>query len=383
MPLRRVVHTITPGDHFSPRTGSAIPTVVHGLTGAALAGGDDRQAVVLDRSTYRPRYDSADLIEYDGASAPTRAGRYRDLAAGRIGMPRSAIGSYYAPIAEAVRPLPPAIVLAHNAPVLAWLLRESGHRVVLYAHNELLRTYSRREAGRMLGGAAAIVCVSDSLAERTRERLPTSLHPRVHVVPNAVDTERFRPASASSPSAGPLRVVYVGRIIREKGVDVLARAAARFAADDIEFLIVGSHGFDPTAPLSSYEQELRALAARSAAPVRFEPFADRMRLPDILRAADVLVVPSRWPEPSGLTVGEGLATGLPVIASRVGGIPEVLGDAGVLVDPDDDAALAAQLRRLIDQPELRRTLSAAARQRAEQRDWAWSWGILRNVLSGL
>ena len=53
--------------------------------------------------------------------------------------------------------------------------------------------------------------------------------------------------------------------------------------------------------------------------VKFVPFVDRSALPSLLRTADVLVVPSRWAEPSGLTVGEGLATGLPVIASLVGG----------------------------------------------------------------
>ena len=383
MPPRRVVHTITPGDHYSPRTGSAIPTVVHGLATAALACGDPRQAVVVDRSTYAPRYDSADLIEYVGATAPRRAGRYADLIAGRVGMPRAAIASYYRPIADAVRDLAPSIVLAHNAPILAWLLRDTDHRVVLYAHNELLRTYSRAEAGRMLGSAAAIVCVSESLARRTRARLPGRLESRVHVVPNAVDTTRFRPAPERVRDGRPLRVLYVGRMIREKGVDVLVRAASQFGADEVEFVVVGSHGFDPSAPLSPYERELRDLAAGSSARVVFEPFTDRSAIPDLLRSADVLVVPSRWAEPSGLTIGEGLASGLPVIASRVGGIPEVLGSAGILVEPDDALALAGEIRRLASEPELRASMGAEARAWAESHDWAWAWRRLRAVLSGI
>ena len=382
MPLRDVVHTITPGDHYSPRTGSAIPTVVHGLALAAQSSGDPRQSVVIDRSTYIPRYDSADLIEYTGARAPGSAGRYRDLVAGRLGMPRAAVAAYYRPIADAVRDLAPSAVLAHNAPVLVWLLRDTGHRVVLYAHNDLLRTYSKGEAGRMLGSAAAIVCVSDSLAFRTRQRLPSALASRVHVVPNAVDTVRFRPA-AGPRIPGPLRVMYVGRIIPEKGVDVLVRAAAEFGGGDVEFVVVGSSGFDPTAPLSEYERELRRLAGRSAAAVVFEPFADRSAVAARLRSADVLVVPSRWPEPSGLTVGEGLASGLPVIASRVGGIPEVMGPAGILIEPDDPHALAHEIRRLAAQPELRESMAIQARAWAESHDWSSAWQRLRSLLTDI
>ena len=115
----------------------------------------------------------------------------------------------------------------------------------------------------------------------------------------------------------------------------------------------------------------------------FEPFTDRSAIPDLLRSADVLVVPSRWAEPSGLTVGEGLASGLPVIASRVGGIPEVLGSAGILVEPDDALALAGEIRRLASEPELRASMGAEARAWAESHDWAWAWRRLRAVLSGI
>lgn len=384
-----ILHAITPGDHFSPRTGSAIPTVVDGL--AAASGRDGapfRHVVILDRTTMRPRYDSAVAVEFEGAPGPTRRERAMDLARGRVGLPRTAVARYYAPVAEAIRAREPAVVLAHNAPVLARLLRGTDHRVVLYAHNELLRTYSRREAGRMLGGVAAIVCVSESLAERTRAALPRELAERVRVVPNGVDCERFVPASdGSDPAAsrrdGPLRVVFVGRMVAEKGPDVLIRAAERLGRTDLEVLLVGSQGFARDAPLSPYERELRRLASASGAGIRFEPFVDRSELPAVLRSADLLVVPSRWDEPSGLTAAEGLATGLPVIVSRVGGLPDVVGQAGVLVEPDDPAALAAAIGRLADDPEARRRMSQDARAHATAHDWSWAWSKLRRVLDEL
>jgi len=377
-----VIHAITPGDHFSPLTGSAIPTVVDGLARGAASVGDPRHAVVVERSTYRPRYDSADSIECDAAEPPTRIRRYADVLGGRIGMPRSGIAAYYGPTAAALRAQPPSVVLAHNAPILPWILRHDHHRVVLYAHNDLFRTYSRAEAGRILRSVASIVCVSESLAERARERLPRELAARVHVVANAVDTERFTPRNSSDPprAGSPLHVMFVGRMIGDKGADLLLRAASDFRVDEIEITLVGSEGFDPRSSLSPYEQELRAIAEGVAPGVTFLPFVDRDALPPLLQTADVLVVPSRWAEPSGLTVGEGLATGLPVIGSRVGGIPEVLGSAGMLVEPDDASALSAALRLLVDDPGLRLRLGREGRFRAEAYDWGQAWGRLRSVL---
>lgn len=382
----RIVHALTPGDHFSPRTGSAIPTVVHGLAGATVH--DTRpprftHEVLVDATTYRPRYPTAAAVEYDAAPAPTRAERVRDAVGARVGLPRRAATRAYRPLAAALTGTAPAIVLAHNAPALPQLLGGSGHPVVLYAHNDLLRTMSRRETARALGGVAAVVCVSADLAQATSARLPAAMASRVKVVPNGVDTVTFSPAGPRSDTGRARRVLFVGRTIADKGPDLLLRAAGLLDRDDIEVHIVGSYGFARDAPLSPYEKQLRRMAQGLRCRVVFEPFVDRARLPDLLRAADVFVAPSRWREPSGLTVGEAMATGLPVVAARVGGIPEVLGDAGVLVRPDHPASLADALAHLIDDEGARLRLAAAARARAEQRDWAHSWRQLREVLTAM
>ena len=383
-----LIHVITPGDHYSPRTGSATSTVVHGLAGAAARdGGLFPQYVALDASTMRPRYETATAIEYDGVPGPTRGERLADVARGRLGLPRRAAARYFRPAAEAIAGRAPSIVLAHNAPILPWLLRDSPHRVVLYAHNDLLGTYTKAEAARVLGDVAAIVCVSDSLAGQLTSSLPDRLARRVHVVRNGVDTDVFTPAldaSVARPSAdAPLRVLFVGRMIREKGVDVLVRAAGLLGRDDVEFVLVGSEGFDRNAAPSPFEQELRRLAAEGTARIRFEPFVDRASVPSLLQRAGIFVVPSRWADPCPLTAGEGLATGLPVVASRIGGIPEIIGEAGRYVTPDDPGELAAALAELADDAGLRRRVGAQARERARAHDWSWAWSNLRGVLEGL
>ncbi len=381
-----VIHAITPGDHFSPRTGSAIPTVVDGLAAAAASDPSSqwRHAVLVDASTYRPRYPSAEVIEYRGAPAPGLVGRALDAAAGRVGLPRRGATQAWGPLAATLADRPASVVIGHNTIVLPHLLRDTPHRVVLYAHNDLLRTVTRREADRMLGDVGAIVCVSADLATRTAEQLPASLAARVRIVDNGVDPVRFTPAGRRPAETDrPLRVMFAGRVIADKGPDVLVRAAALLPADRFEFAIVGSYGFDPTAPLSPYQRSLRSLADESGRRIRFEPFVDRHALPGLLRDADAFVVPSRGREPSGLTLGEAMATGLPVVASRVGGIPEVVGDAGVLIEPGDPQALAAELRRLAEDPARRAALGRAARARAEERDWSRSWRMLRAVLDPL
>ncbi|WP_028707953.1 glycosyltransferase family 4 protein [Propionicicella superfundia] len=379
--MTNVYHVITPGDHYSPRTGSAIPTVVHGLsTGAAIAGDADRYPphIVLQDDTFRPRYESARPVEYAGVPAPNARERYTDAALGLLGVPRSGNVRYYTPVAQRLAAEPAGIVLAHNATIMPWLLRDSDHAVMLYAHNDLLRSYSRREATRVVGGAERLICVSESLAAQHRDHLPASLHDRIRVVGNGVDADHFHPAATREP--GPLRVLFIGRVLPIKGPDILLTAAGMVERDDIEYTIVGSSTFARDAPLSDYEKELRALAEQAHGTVTFQPFVPRPDLPAVLQRADILVLPSRWPDPCPLTVGESMATGLPIVAARMGGIPESLGDAGILFDPEQPAELAAAIERLAADEEHRHALGAAARARALAHDWTWSWRRLAAVL---
>ena len=248
---------------------------------------------------------------------------------------------------------------------------------MLYAHNDILRSYSQYEASRALDAFDRIVAVSESLAEQLAPHLSPSLRGRVHVIGNGVDTEMFTPGA---PVEDRVRVMFLGRAIPEKGADILLHAARMIDRDDVEFVIVGSHEFNSRTVLSPFEQRLRSLAEDVPGGIRFEPFVERRALPDLLRTAQILVIPSRWPDPCPLTVGEGLATGLAIVAADRGGIPDALGDAGILFDPDRPEQLAAALDDLIIDPARRHDLAQRARRRAVARDWAWSWAQFERVL---
>lgn len=399
---RGEVHLLTPGDHFSPRTGSAIPTVVDGLcravavatgrvvssagpTGptAALAAPAatspaPRPTVLVADGTYPDRYPSADALTYRPAP-PRPVDRYLDAAAGRLGLPRPGARRTWRAVLTDQGSWPPATVLAHNA-VPAVPLVHRRHVPVLYAHNQLLRTYRPAEAGRMLDRAAALVCVSADLAQQTADRLPAGLRDRLHVVPNGVDTDLFRPRA--DPTRGErLQVVLVARMIRDKGADVLLDAVARLDRDDIEVTVVGSQNFDAGAVPSPFEREVARRVAALGDRARLVPFLPRAEVAEVYRRADVVVVPSRWAEPFALTVLEGMAVGAPVVASAVGGIPEVVGDAGLLVPPDDPAALAEALTALADDEPARLRLGTAARTWALAHDWRAARAHLDRVLA--
>lgn len=355
------VHLITPGDHYSPRTGSAVPTVVHGLAAAAAR----TPVVLVAAGTYPDRYPSAAAVEYS-MRAPRRRDRYVDAAAARAGLPRSGARASYRAALAPQGTLEPSVVLAHNAVQAIPEIDRGRHAPVLYAHNELLRSYGGREVQRVLGPGAGTVAVSEHLAARLADRLPRGS--RVEVVRNGVDTDEFSPPERWE-RGDSVQVLFVGRTIPDKGVHVLLEALLRLGRGDVGLDVIGRHGFSADDRLTPYEQRLRSVGTQLAGPVRFRSFLPRADVVRALRECDVAVVPSTWPEPSGLTVLEGMASGAAVVASRIGGIPEQAGDAAFLVPPGDPAALAEALAHLADDEEALRTARKASREHALGRTW--------------
>ena len=141
------------------------------------------------------------------------------------------------------------------------------------------------------------------------------------------------PASPASPASHQIDLLYVGQLIRGKGVQLLLKAMARMKTPRT-LDVVGT---------GNMEAELKSLAAQLgiAERVRFRGF---QRNPlDWMREAKCVVVPSFWQEPYGLVAAEAVALGRPVVAFAIGGLPEACGGRATLVPPGDVAALAAAL----------------------------------------
>jgi glycosyltransferase involved in cell wall biosynthesis len=187
----------------------------------------------------------------------------------------------------------------------------------------------------------------------------------IRVVPNGVDAaSREVPKRAVSDQ---LRVVFLGRVIPDKGPHVVIEAVRRLTRKDITLTIVGSSGFSATDPLTRYERRLRVLADQR---VTFLPFQVRSEALQILRECDVVVVPSLFPEPFGLVTLEAMAAGAVVIASDIGGLPEAVGDAGFLFPPGDASVLAEVLEGLASSPQLMEKYRQLGYARAQSMDWS-------------
>ena len=178
-----------------------------------------------------------------------------------------------------------------------------------------------------------------------------------------VNTTRFAPdararhATRSEYSAeSKFVVLFVGQLIREKGADVALRALQALPAD-VALWLVGD---------GPYRASLTELAASLGVSDRIRFFGEQWRVETFMQAADCLVCPSVWDEAAGLVNIEALAAGLPVIASRVGGIPELIqdGETGHLFPPGDSGALAQHIGRLRNDPALAARLGRAAREDA-------------------
>jgi glycosyltransferase involved in cell wall biosynthesis len=188
---------------------------------------------------------------------------------------------------------------------------------------------------------------------------------RTRVVYGGADPIRFSP----DPEARRRGVLFVGRLTPHKGVDRLIEALD----GNSELCVVGSEGHDPNPPERDYRNLLRRLAAQRR--VEFLGIVDDADLPALYRGAQVLALPSveltcygrkiAVSELLGLAAIEAMASGTPVVASRVGGLPEVVehGVTGFLVEPGNIAELRWRLAQVLGDRRLAKRMGRNARER--------------------
>ena len=219
-----------------------------------------------------------------------------------------------------------------------------------------------------------IIAVSEDIAERLRAAGVDG--EKIRVVYNGVD-ERFQPRDRSqmrrrlSLPQDRLQILFVGLLAPVKGLDILIEALRLVGDGEADCLLVG------TGPL---EEQLRraAAAAGIAERVRFVGPQPSGEIPAWLNAADLLVLPS-LSEGRPNVVVEAQACGLPVLATRVGGTPELIehGETGLLVESGDPEALAAGLSRLLCDAGLRQRLGRLGRERLAAQGLTWEASAVR------
>jgi glycosyltransferase involved in cell wall biosynthesis len=186
----------------------------------------------------------------------------------------------------------------------------------------------------------------------------------IYVIPQfGVDEDFFRPLPRPAEAASSFVVGYAGRLVVEKGVDVLLGAFSHLPPS-ARLVIAGSGPAEPA--LRQMAHQL-GIAER----VTFRPFIPSTQMPAFYQSLDAFVLPSRtrpgWKEQFGRVLIEAMACGVPVVASRCGEAPNVVGDAGLVFDEEDIASLAAHLGQLMNQPQRRALLAQRGRARVIER----------------
>ncbi len=263
------------------------------------------------------------------------------------------------------------------------VLHASGvRRVLVHDHSSGARTVHTGLRGLAKGlatrvpwaAADAVVAVSEYVAWRqlTAGAVPAA---RIHVVPNPVPVpDTLRPASevraALGLEPGRRMVAAAGRLTPEKGFHDLLEAADALPAD-VDVVLVGD---------GPERARLEALRARLQTGGRVLLTGQRPDAAECVAAADVCVVPSRWEEAFCLAAAEPLARGRPLVATRVGAIPELVRDGvtGLLVPPASPPALGAAVLRLLDSPALATALGEAGRAHIAA-EHGWPRAVVRLV----
>ncbi len=194
---------------------------------------------------------------------------------------------------------------------------------------------------------------------------------RISLVPCGVDLDRFRPGDRGAARArlglpvDEFIVLQLGRLVPRKGIDNVVRALAMLPRHwPARLVVVGGDSDAPNEVLTPEIGRLRRLAADHgvADRVHFAGRHGRDALRDWYVAADVFVT-TPWYEPFGMTPLEAMACGTPVISTDGGALPEVVGDAGIVIPARDSQAIARAVTRLLRSPDKRKELSARGRQR--------------------
>jgi sugar transferase (PEP-CTERM/EpsH1 system associated) len=336
--------------------------VVH-LVSSLNIGGLEMVVLDLARLSDRARFDVRVVcLQEKGALAPRLEGL--GVPVDSLDCPDLARGRTTVRLLRRLRQLRPHVIHTHNPnPHVFGSLAAWGARVAVLVHTKHGRNYPDQFRAVLLNRLATclsncIVPVSDDAARVARdvERVPRG---KVLVIRNGIDLARF-PVVARPVAGATARAIHVARLHPVKDQATLLRAARRVVDAEPSFRLDVVGDGPARAELFALRDEL-GLGDH----VRFLGFRDDVA--GVLAAADFFVLTSVT-EGISLTLLEAMATGLPVVATDVGGNREVVADGrtGLLVPARSHAALAEAILQLVRNPERTRRLGAAARRRVEE-----------------
>ena len=257
------------------------------------------------------------------------------------------------------------------------LFRSQGLAVVAHYHNQYDDKWERDPAmlsleRRLVASTDAMIAVSESVRRHVADNIGVD-EQRIDVIPNGVDASAFTGVDRSDARRALLLdatrpvVGLIGRITEQKGQEDFVEAALAIAVERPEPLFV-MVGFAEDAEL---QQRLRQKIAVFGLSDRIRFLGNRDDMASVYAALDLVVAPSRW-EGFGMMLIEAMAAGRPIVATRVGAIPEIVRDGrtGVLVEPRDAQALARAITGMLDDPQRRIAMGEAGQLESIRYGWS-------------
>lgn len=279
--------------------------------------------------------------------------------------PYSSSLRYAAALAAKIKTLKPDLLEIHNRPDIALALRRRfpALPIMLVLHNDpcgmrRAKTGPEREK---LAQRVAVVGVSHWVRERF---LSQNVVGTVRVLPNSI-------AMAEIPASPAMRdnvILFAGRVVADKGADAFVAACAQLLPQYANWRaeMIGADRFGPNSPQTPFLEALTPQARAAHVLMHgYKPHADVLQA---MAQAAIVVVPSRWAEPFGMVALEALACGAALLVSDRGGLPDVVGKAGVYCNPDALPQFVEALESLMKDAPLRASLGVAARKQAQQFD---------------
>ena len=339
-----IIEVLPPSEIFSPAAAGAIALMVARL----FARRDGFAPLVLGPAPSSPPFPGVAFQPVRPAFRPLRrAARYA------VGVQRAARG------------LSPALIEVHTRPAIARFLAGRGAApVVLCLHNDpqdmrASRTAAAREG--LLAALGGVIVASEFLRRRFLDGLAPEAAARVWVVPNCLDLAHLPPPLP--PGGRAQEILYVGRVVADKGVDgfVAACASALPRLPGWRASLIGADRFGAASLETPFLRAIRERAA--AAGIEMQGYRTHDQVLAAMARAAIVAVPSRWAEPFGLTAIEAMASGAALMTTRRGALPDLAGAAAVYIDPDDPAGMAEAITALAGDPERRAALAEAGLRR--------------------
>ena len=260
------------------------------------------------------------------------------------------------------------LILIENRPgYVLQLIGKSNTKLVIHQGNDYLNNTTTK-ADDIYNAVSLVINTSDYITSRVRTINTHDLKSKT--VLNGIDTEHFYHAKVKDRHSLNIKesefvIIYSGRLTADKGILPLIQAIKHINDSTIRLLVIGASFYGADKQATPFIKELYKEVEPIKNQVTFTEFVDYKQIPSYLKMGDIAVVPSMWEEPFGLTVVEAMASGLPLITTRSGGIPEICEGVATIVERDNIVNnLTNAILDLYYHPEKRKFMSKAGLERS-------------------